>query len=49
MKWSLFLYYCSYCITHNIAAKSYDDFFNDRKLVALILQNYYSFILTNKQ
>ena len=45
MKWYLFLYYCIYCKTHDLDAKSYADFFDDRELVALISLDYFRFLL----
>lgn len=41
MKWSLFLYYCAYCISNNIPGKTYDEFFRDRELVVMIALSYF--------
>lgn len=41
MEFQLFIYYCVWCINHNIKdVKSYKDFFEDRELVAAMILSF---------
>lgn len=42
MEWSLFLYYCCYCLNHNVPGKTYKEFFEDKELVVLTFRSYLS-------